>query len=81
VLVFSWFLRLLPDFPEHEAHVVFHSLLLPDVDRRIVSNTFQRLLGNQFQLCLHCVVVVVTSLTVEETLDSGILWEILKNTT
>ncbi|XP_056300365.1 meiotic recombination protein REC8 homolog isoform X2 [Pseudoliparis swirei] len=35
---------LLPDFPEHEAHVVFHSLLLPDVDRRIVSNTFQRLL-------------------------------------
>ncbi|XP_031708889.1 meiotic recombination protein REC8 homolog [Anarrhichthys ocellatus] len=35
---------LLPDLPEHEAPVVFQSLLPPDGDRRTVSNTFQRLL-------------------------------------
>ncbi|XP_045900242.1 meiotic recombination protein REC8 homolog isoform X1 [Micropterus dolomieu] len=37
---------LLPELPRHEAApVLFHSLLPPEVDRRTVSNTFQRLLG------------------------------------
>ncbi|XP_045900243.1 meiotic recombination protein REC8 homolog isoform X2 [Micropterus dolomieu] len=36
---------LLPELPRHEAApVLFHSLLPPEVDRRTVSNTFQRLL-------------------------------------
>lgn len=38
--------RLLPDLAEHEAApVLFQSLLPPEVDRRTVSNIFQRLLG------------------------------------
>lgn len=57
--------RLLLDFPEHEeAPVLFQSLLPPEVDRRTVSNVFQRLLGKAsvIQLSNHpftCVEIVL----------------------
>lgn len=46
VLVFLVVFRLLPELAEHEvAPALFQSLLPPEVNRKTVSTTFQRLLG------------------------------------
>lgn len=70
VSVFVFVFRLLPELAEHEgAPVLFRSVLPPEVDRRTVSNIFQRLLGKASVFSYHRVItLLVLKLTLEEAL-------------